>query len=106
MYNRDIKYGLWLSKEDNLALKDLCEMTALSRADVLRTLIRQDPLRHRPNVDFMTLVRAVDRVGNNINQCVKVIQTKGYASETDAKELIALMQTIKSEVYSWKKEWL
>lgn len=106
MYNRDIKYGLWLSAEDNTALKLLCEMTALSRADVLRTLIRQAPLRHRPNVDFMALVRSVDRIGNNINQAVRVIHTKGYASESDTKELIGLLQAVKAEVYSWKKEWL
>ena len=62
--HRYIKYGLWLSEEEDMELQKICDRTGMSRATVLRRMIMSRPIRERPHADFISLIDAVDRIGD------------------------------------------
>ena len=104
--HRYIKYGLWLSEEENQELQKICDRTGMSRATVLRRMIMGRPIKERPNADFISLMDAVDRIGVNFNQLVRKVNATGVASESDLREAKRTYQRVLNLMREWEKTWL
>ncbi len=103
--HRYIKYGLWLSEEENLELQKICDRTGMSRATVLRRMIMSRPIKERPHADFISLMDAVDRIGVNFNQLVRKVNTVGTVSENDVREAKRTYQQVLRLMREWEKTW-
>ena len=97
---------LRLNDEQLEHLDRLSHLTGISHNHVLRKLIMDKEIRQRPDVDFLALVTAVDRLGNNINQIAKKANTNNAVSYADMKEVSSIMRKIRSEMNAWKEQWL
>lgn len=104
--HRYIKYGLWLSEEEDNELQKTCDRTGMSRATVLRRMIMSRPIKERPNADFISLIDAIDRIGVNFNQMVRKVNTTGMASESDLREAKRTYQQVYRLMREWEKTWL
>ena len=103
--HRYIKYGLWLSEEEDMELQKICDRTGMSRATVLRRMIMSSPIRERPHADFISLIDAVDRIGVNFNQLVRKVNTTGVASESDLREAKRTYQKVLGLLREWEQTW-
>lgn len=103
--HRYIKYGLWMSEEEDRALQKICNQTGLSRAAILRKMITGSPIKERPNADFLSLTDAIDRIGVNFNQLVRKANTTGNVSNSDLKEAKRTYQQVLRLMREWEKTW-
>ncbi len=103
--HRYIKYGLWMSEEEDHALQKICDQSGLSRAAVLRKMITGSPIRERPNADFLSLTDAIEKIGVNFNQLIRKVNTTGAASDHDLKEAKRAYQQVLRLMREWEKTW-
>ena len=103
--HRFIKYGLWLSEEENKAMTELCQKTGLSRANLLRKFIMSQPIKERPNVDFLELENEIYQIGNNFNQLVRRANRLGTVSDSDIKEAQRVSNKVHRLLREWEKTW-
>lgn len=103
--HRFIKYGLWLSEEENKAMTELCQKTGLSRANLLRKFIMSQPIKERPNVDFLELENEIYQIGNNFNQLVRRANRLGTVSDSDIKEAQRVYNKVHRLLREWEKTW-
>ena len=87
-------------------LQLLCEKTGFSSYKVLRRLLDGAELRERPSADYRDLCWRMDRIGNNINQIARRVNTTRSTSERDVEELVSEFANLKAEVKAWKNRWL
>ena len=106
MRNRDLQFNLRMSEDDFRRLDALSHASGLSFSAVIRNLIMNAEIKQRPDVDFRSLARAVDRIGNNYNQLARKANTSGIVSNEDLAESTRLLREIKHEIESWKQQWL
>lgn len=103
--HRYIKYGLWMSEEEDRSLQKICDQSGLSRAAVLRKMITGSPIKERPNADFLTLTGAIDKISVNFNQLVRKVNTIGTTSDHDLKEAKRAYQQVLRLMREWEKTW-
>lgn len=103
--HRFIKYGLWLSEKENQAMTELCQKTGLSRANLLRKFILSQPIKERPNVDFLELENEIYQIGNNFNQLVHRANRLGTVSDCDIKEAQRIYRQVYRLMREWEKTW-
>ncbi len=103
--HRYIKYGLWMSEEEDHSLQKICDQSGLSRAAVLRKMITRSPIKERPNADFLSLTDAIDKIGVNFNQLVRKVNTTGTTSDHDLKEAKRAYQQVLRLMREWEKTW-
>ena len=103
--HRFIKYGLWLSEEENKAMTELCQRTGLSRANLLRKLILSKPIKERPSVGFLELENEIYQIGNNFNQLVRRANRLGTVSDSDIKEAQRVYNKVHRLLREWEKTW-
>ncbi len=103
--HRYIKYGLWMSEEEDHSLQKICDQSGLSRAAVLRKMITRSPIKERPNADFLSLTDAIDRIGVNFNQLIRKVNTVGKATNSDLKEAKRTYQQVLRLMREWEKTW-
>ena len=99
------QYLLWMNKEESDTLDILCQKTGLSKASLLRRLILSNPIRERPNVDFLKLTDEINQIGVNFNQLVRKVNTIGVASESDLREVKRTYQQVYRLMREWENTW-
>ncbi|PWM29335.1 MAG: plasmid mobilization relaxosome protein MobC [Clostridiales bacterium] len=106
MRKRNIDIHLMLNEDEFHRLDALSHKSGLSFSVVLRRLINGAELRERPNMDFRSLARAIDRIGNNYNQIAHKVNASGIVSPDDLEKSRLLLVEIKTEIAGWKAKWL
>lgn len=106
MRKRNHRIFTRLNDEEFAAFRDLCKISGLGPTVLLRKLIGQVEIRERPNLDFRSLARAVDRIGNNYNQIAHKVNARGEVTRADMEESRLLLREVKTEIESWKAQWL
>lgn len=106
MRNRDLQFNLRMSEDDFRRLDALSHASGLSFSAVIRNLLMNAEIKQRPDVDFRSLARAVDRIGNNYNQLTRKANTSGIVKNEDLAESTRLLREIRHEIESWKQQWL
>ena len=87
-------------------LEFLCKKTGFSQYKVLRQLLDEAELKERPSADYRDLCRRMDRIGNNINQIARRVNTNRSANRRDVAELVSEFANLKTEIKAWKNRWL
>jgi len=106
MKNRDLQFNFRMSEDDFRRLDAISHTSGLSFSAVIRNLIMNAEIKQRPDVDFRSLARAVDRIGNNYNQLARKANASGLVTNEDLAESTRLLREIRHEIESWKKQWL
>ena len=99
------QYHLWMGEEENAELTRLCNLTGLSRANLIRKLIMSKPVKERPNADFAELRSSIDRIGVNFNQLVHRANAAGTASNDDLRMARIAFERVLALMREWEAVW-
>lgn len=94
-----------LNEEESKALTDLREKSGLSASALFRKFLFSEPIRERPNVDFIKLTQEINDIGVNFNQLVHKANTAGFVTQEDLKETQRYFERILLKLRSWEKTW-
>ena len=95
-----------LDEAQYLKLEYLRRKTGFSQYKILRRLLDEAELKERPSADYRDLCRRMDRIGNNINQIARRVNTNRGANGRDVAEFLSEFANLKSEIKAWKNRWL
>ena len=105
MRTRNIPIQVMLNEEEFRKLDSLSHASGLSFSVILRKFIMSREIRERPNADFLTLVRAFDKIGSNINQIARKANTDDIVTKADLGEVKKHLRNMQREMNDWKKTW-
>ena len=88
---RTIKKQLWVSKAEDIDIKEKAGKTCLSEAALIRLLIKGYKPKEKPDDRFYEAMRQLSSIANNLNQLVAKAHSLGFI---DA-------QTLDEEVIRW-----
>ena len=100
------QYHLWMSEEENAELEKLCNLTGLSKANIIRKLIMSKPVKERPNTDFAGLRSSIDRIGVNFNQLVHRANAEGVVMNDDFRMARIAFERVLALMREWEAVWL
>lgn len=78
MARRTIKIDLRLSEEEAAALNRDVKKAGVSREAYLRALIRKMPLKEKPPMDVIDILRNLQQINNNMNQIAVKANAIGF----------------------------
>ena len=78
MARRTIKIDLRLSEEEAAVLNRDVKKAGVSREAYLRALIRKMPLKEKPPMDVIDILRNLQQINNNMNQIAVKANAKGF----------------------------
>ena len=99
------QYHLWMSEEENAELTRLCNLTGLSKANLIRKLIMSKPVKERPNADFAELRSSIDRIGVNFNQLVHRANAEGFVMNDDFRMARFAFERVLALMREWEAVW-
>ena len=78
MARRTIKIDLRLTESEAAALNRDVKKAGVSREAYLRSLIRKMPLKEKPSVDVIDILKNLQQINNNMNQIAVKANAKGF----------------------------
>ena len=78
MARRTVKIDLRLTESEAAALNRDVKKAGVSREAYLRFLIRKMPLKEKPSVDVIDILKNLQQINNNMNQIAVKANTKGF----------------------------
>ena len=99
---RNIHVGTRLNEAEHKKLQELCKQTGLDSTRLLRKLIVDQELPTGPSRDLRAVLRAIDRVGNNLNQLAHRANTIGLIDKKEWEQVKALHRQLREEVSRWR----
>ena len=78
MARRTIKIDLRLTESEAAALNRDVEKAGVPREAYLRSLIRKMPLKEKPPMDVVDILKNLQQINNNINQIAVKANAKGF----------------------------
>lgn len=106
MRERNIPVQVYLDEKEFRQLDKLSHKTGLNFSAVIRKLLSGAELLERPNRDYRTLSRSVDRIGANINQIAHMANITRSVERNEVQKLQAEFRSLQKEIEVWKKQWL
>lgn len=105
MRRRKIPIQIMLNENEFAELNILKERSALSYSTLIRKFILSQPIKERPNVDFLELENEIYQIGNNFNQLVRRANRLGTVSDSDIKEAQRVYNKVHRLLREWEKTW-
>ena len=99
---RNIHVGTRLNEAEHKKLMELCQRTGLGSTRLLRQLITEAELKAKPTPELRELLRAMDRIGNNLNQLAHRANAVGLIDQAEWDRVKALHRELREEVYRWR----
>ena len=99
---RNIHVGTRLNEAEHKKLMELCQHTGLGTTRLLRQLITEAELKAKPTPELREVLRAVDRIGNNLNQLAHRANTIGLIDRAEWDRVKALHWELREEVERWR----
>ena len=99
---RNIHVGTRLNEAEHRKLMDLCDSTGLGTTRLLRKLITETEIKAPPTPELRELIRAVDYIGNNLNQLAHRANTIGLIDKEEWEQAKALHRQLREEVNRWR----
>ena len=110
---RDIDFHVYLSKDENQILENLCSRLMVNRSVLIRALILGKRLVEAPPVDYKQFIIELRRVGTNLNQLTVKANSLGYIDADDCKNVLNEVRKLESDISKYFKpgrdenrEWL
>ena len=98
---RNIHVGTRLNEAEHKKLLELCKQTGLGSTRLLRQLITETEIKAPPTPELRELLRAVDCIGNNLNQLAHRANTIGLIDQEEWDRVKALHRQLREEVSRW-----
>ena len=99
---RNIHVGTRLNEAEHKKLTELCQRTGLGTTRLLRKLIVDQELPTGPSRDLRAVLRAIDRVGNNMNQLAHRANAVGLIDRAEWDRVKALHRELREQVERWR----
>ena len=99
---RNIHVGTRLNEAEHKKLMELCQRTGLGTTRLLRKLIMDTELKAKPTPELREVLRAVDRIGNNLNQLAHRANAVGLIDRAEWDRVKALHRELREEVERWR----
>ena len=99
---RNIHVGTRLNEAEHKKLQELCQKTGLGSTRLLRQLITETEIKAPPTPELRELLRAVDRIGNNLNQLAHRANAIGLIDRAEWDRVKALHRELREEVERWR----
>ena len=101
MAKRNHKIDLRLNDEEFEKLKHDVEQSGWSREKYLRALIMNSPMKARPQLELVQMLKQIQLLNNNMNQIAAKANSLGYVDELEyrrcADEVMKLCGEIQKE---------
>ena len=104
---------MYLSKEENQILENLCSRLRVNRSVLIRALILGKRLVEAPPVDYKQFIVELRRVGTNLNQLTAKANSIGYIDDDECKSVLTEVRRLESDIAKYFKsgkeanrEWL
>ena len=98
---RNIHVGTRLNEAEHKKLMELCQRTGLGTTRLLRQLITDTELQAKPAPELREALRAMDRIGNNLNQLAHRANTIGLIDQAEWDRVKALHRQLRpGEAYA------
>ena len=78
MRKRSHRVVFYLDDEEFSAFIEKVKRTSLSREGFIRNMLAGVVIKERPPADVPYLLRAIKRIGNNINQILRIANANGF----------------------------
>ena len=98
MAQRTIKIDLRLSESEAAALNRDVKKAGISREAYLRSLIRQMPLKEKPPMDLLEVLKNLQQINNNMNQVAVKANAKGFVDTASYWQNVRWLQEIISKL--------
>ena len=99
---RNIHVGTRLNEAEHKKLQELCKQTGLGSTRLLRQLITETEIKAPPTPELRELIRAVDRIGNNLNQLAHRANAVGLIDRAEWDRVKALHRELREQVERWR----
>ena len=99
---RNIHVGTRLNETEHKKLQELCKQTGLGSTRLLRQLITETEIKAPPTPELRELLRAVDRIGNNLNQLAHRANAVGLIDRAEWDRVKALHRELREQVERWR----
>ena len=99
---RNIHVGTRLNEAEHKKLMELCQRTGLGSTRLLRQLITEAELKAKPTPELRELLRAMDRIGNNLNQLAHRANAVGLIDQAEWDRVKTLHRELREKVYRWR----
>lgn len=87
--SRPIKFTIYLSSSENEKLTEKANKAGLSKGAFLRKQIDDCVIKEAPNADIPILIRDIRRVGTNVNQLLKQVNTTHLLDAPQMRKVLA-----------------
>ena len=99
---RNIHVGTRLNEAEHKKLQELCKQTGLGSTRLLRQLITETEIKATPTPELREQQRAVDYIGNNLNQLAHRANIIGLVDKAEWDRAKALQRELREEVAQWR----
>lgn len=110
---RDIDFHVYLNKEENQILENLCRRLRVNRSVLIRALILGKRLVEAPPIDYKQFIIELRRVGTNLNQLTAKANSIGYIDVDECKNVLNDVRNLEAYISNYFKpgrdenrEWL
>lgn len=83
---REIRISLMLNEEEDTLLTERCDLCGMSKSQYLRYMIKNTRPNVIPAIDDELLYQ-LTKIGNNINQIARKLNSGGSTSANEVKEI-------------------
>lgn len=101
--NRDIDFHVYINKEENEILENLCKKLRVNRSVLIRALILGKRLVEAPPVDYKQFIIELRRVGTNLNQLTAKANSIGYIDADECKNVLNDVRKLEADIAKYFK---
>lgn len=98
MRRRNESILLWLSEKEYAALKEDVAKSGLTTQSYLRALINGRPIKERPSMELIDVLRTLQQIGNNMNQIAAKANSLNFVDTADYWENVEMIEDVKQEL--------
>ena len=100
---RDIDFHVYLSKDENQILENLCKRLRVNRSVLIRALILGKRLVEAPPVDYKQFIIELRRVGTNLNQLTAKANSIGYVDRSECENVLTEIRNLETDIAKYFK---
>ena len=100
---RDIDFHVYLNKDENQILENLCKRLRVKRSVLIRALILGKRLVEAPPVDYKQFIIELRRVGTNLNQLTAKANSIGYIDSSECENVLTEIRNLETDIAKYFK---
>ena len=86
MRKRIKEIHLHLSDDEDKLLREKASRCGLSRQSYLLSLLKNTPIKEQPSADYHAILKALEKIGDNMNQIAAKANTLGYIDKVQYRK--------------------